>query len=96
MSNEGALNATAISDFFRTGLSHFRFFSMLTKWKRPARQLRLGETLSLGNRGMVAVVKYQQQEFLVGCTNTSIAMLAQLTAGAETSGGHTVEPQGEE
>jgi flagellar biogenesis protein FliO len=48
-------------------------------WRRPARKLKVCETLSLGNRGFLAVVRYQEQQFLVGGTNQSIAMLAQLT-----------------
>jgi len=46
---------------------------------REPRRLRLCETLSLGNRGYVAVVRYRDQQFLVGGTNHSIALLAQLS-----------------
>lgn len=48
--------------------------------RKPPRKLRICETLSLGNRGFLAVVRYQEQQFLVGGTNQSIAMLAQLNS----------------
>lgn len=51
-------------------------------WRRPARKLKVCETLSLGNRGFLAVIRYQEQHFLVGGTNQSIAMLAQLTSAS--------------
>ncbi|MFY9805304.1 MAG: flagellar biosynthetic protein FliO [Candidatus Acidiferrales bacterium] len=72
--------APSVVDFLRDGITHFRLFSWLRGWKRPARQLRVRETLSLGNRGMLAVVAFREQEFLVGCTSTSIALLARLSA----------------
>lgn len=46
---------------------------------RASRQLRLCETVSLGNRAYVAVVGYGEQRFLVGGTNHSLALLAQLS-----------------
>ena len=49
---------------------------------RKRRMLRVCETLSLGNRGYLAVVSYRRQEFLVGGTANSIALLAQLSAEA--------------
>jgi flagellar biogenesis protein FliO len=48
--------------------------------RRSARRLRLSETLSLGEKRFLAVVQFQQQEFLVGGTGTSIALLARLDA----------------
>ena len=47
---------------------------------RPARRLRLSETLSLGEKRFLAVVEFQHQEFLVGGTGNSIALLARLDA----------------
>jgi flagellar biogenesis protein FliO len=44
----------------------------------PARRLRLSETLSLGEKRFLAVVQFQQQEFLLGGTGNSIALLARL------------------
>jgi flagellar biogenesis protein FliO len=46
--------------------------------RRSVRRLRLSETLSLGEKRFLAVVQFQQQEFLVGGTGTSIALLAKL------------------
>jgi flagellar biogenesis protein FliO len=46
---------------------------------REPKRLRLCETLSLGNRGYVAVVRYRHQQFLVGGTGSSIALLAELS-----------------
>jgi len=46
---------------------------------RPERHLRLCETLSLGQRGFLAVVRFEEQRFLVGGTNQSLALLAELS-----------------
>jgi len=66
----------------------FAFLNTLSRRLLPVREprrLRLCETLSLGNRGYVAVVRYHEQQFLVGGTSSSIALLARLEkpAGAE-------------
>ncbi len=47
---------------------------------REPKRLRLCETLSLGNRGYVAVVRYRDQQFLVGGTGSSVALLAELSS----------------
>ena len=52
-----------------------------------ARRLRLSETLSLGEKRFLAVVQFQQQEFLVGGTGSSIALLAKLS-GPDGPGKH--------
>ena len=72
------VTAAAGSNFWHAGLWSWRAFFRLVPWNRPVRKLQLRETVSLGNRGLIAVVQYQDQQFLLGCTNTSIAMLAQL------------------
>ena len=46
--------------------------------RHSVRRLRLSETLSLGEKRFLAVVQFQQQEFLVGGTGSSIALLAKL------------------
>jgi flagellar biogenesis protein FliO len=76
--------ATPGSNFWRVGFRPWNLFSRLGLWNRPARKLHLRETVSLGNRGLLAVVQYQDQQFLLGCTNTSIAMLAQLSGDSQT------------
>jgi flagellar biogenesis protein FliO len=50
------------------------------KRRRSERRLRLSETLSLGEKRFLAVVQFQHQEFLVGGTGSSIALLAKLDA----------------
>lgn len=42
------------------------------------KKLRLCETVSLGERRIVAVVQYEDQQFLVGCAGSSIDLLATL------------------
>ena len=62
--------------FFRTALQHL---SKPALWKRR-RDLRICETLSLGNRNFVAVVGYQDQRFLIAGTPNSISLLADVTS----------------
>jgi flagellar biogenesis protein FliO len=52
--------------------------------RRSVRRLRLSETLSLGEKRFLAVVQFQHQEFLVGGTGNSIALLARLDAPGVT------------
>ncbi|HEY1270837.1 MAG TPA: flagellar biosynthetic protein FliO [Terriglobales bacterium] len=54
--------------------------------KRPPKSLRLCESLSLGERRMVAVIAYQDSRFLVGGTSGSLVLLANLgkDTGTET------------
>jgi flagellar biogenesis protein FliO len=54
------------------------------KRRRSAHRLRLSETLSLGEKRFLAVVQFQHQEFLVGGTGNSIALLARLNAPGAT------------
>jgi len=44
----------------------------------PPRQLRLRETLALGERRFIAVVEFERQKFLIAGTGSSVAMLAAL------------------
>jgi flagellar biogenesis protein FliO len=57
----------------------FEKLSRPALWKRR-RQLRVCETLSLGNRNFVAVIGYQQRRFLVAGTPTTISLLADVTS----------------
>lgn len=43
--------------------------------RRRERALRLGETVSLGEKRLVAVVEFEEQRFLIGVTNQSITLL---------------------
>lgn len=45
---------------------------------RPARNLRVLETVSLGEKRIVAVVQFEQQRFLVGACGTSVSLLSTL------------------
>jgi flagellar biogenesis protein FliO len=78
--------------FVRTTLSQLVSLSRGRVWRRRPRSLRVCETLSLGNRGYLAVVSYRRQEFLVGGTNNSIALLAQLANAVEPEIVEEVEP----
>ncbi|HXZ11146.1 MAG TPA: flagellar biosynthetic protein FliO [Candidatus Sulfotelmatobacter sp.] len=69
-------------DLLRSGFARLAAISRHRIWRRRVQRLRLCETLSLGNRGFLAVVRYEEQRFLVGGTNTSIALLAQLSSRA--------------
>ena len=44
----------------------------------PSRQLRLRETLALGERRFLAVVEFERQKFLIAGTGNSVAMLTTL------------------
>jgi Flagellar biosynthesis protein, FliO len=48
--------------------------------RRPARRLRLCESLALGERRFVAVIEFEQSRFLVGGTSASLVLLARLGA----------------
>lgn len=60
-----------------------------TRWgqtislKRRENQLRLCETLSLGDRRFLAVVLVEQQKYLVGGAPNSVALLAKLPSQAQ-------------
>ncbi|MGH9685693.1 MAG: flagellar biosynthetic protein FliO [Candidatus Acidiferrales bacterium] len=71
-------NVSAL-DLLRTAFARLSSLGLSHVWRRRARGLRVCETLSLGNRGYLAVVSYRRQEFLVGGTTNSIALLAQLS-----------------
>jgi len=58
-----------------------------SRWrKHMPQQLRLGETLSLGERRFVAVVEFERQKFLIGGNGNGVSLLADLqTLSAGTS-----------
>ena len=51
--------------------------------KRRERALQLCETLALGDKRFLAVVRVQQQQFLVGCAGNSIDLLARLSSSSD-------------
>ena len=67
------------------------------RWRaRTPRQLRLCETLALGERRFVAVVQFEQQRFLIGGTGTAVALLASLPAVKAKPVTEAVSPREEE
>jgi flagellar biogenesis protein FliO len=77
--------------FLRTGLEWIRSLSQRRIWRRNPRRLRVSETVSLGNRGYLAVVRFEKQEFLVGGTNNSIALIANLSAPVRQAESFSIE-----
>jgi len=76
----------SITSAVRAGIGRLASISRGRVWRREPRRLRLCETITVGNRGgYLAVVRYERQHFLIGGTNTSIAMLAQLTGAGEVA-----------
>jgi len=51
--------------------------------RRPHRQLRLCENLSLGERRFLSVIEVGRQKFLVGGTGNSLVMLATLPGAGD-------------
>jgi len=80
---------SAVSHTFALLAAHLR--KSLDR-RHSARRLRLSETLSLGEKRFLAVVQFQQQEFLVGGTGSSIALLAKLNSSGGTDH-HDDSPQ---
>lgn len=50
----------------------------------PPRRLRLCESLTLGERRLVAVIEFEEQRFLVGATSTSLLLLCKLERDSGT------------
>jgi len=53
--------------------------------RRTPHQLRLCESLSLGEKRLVAVIQYQGQRFLVGAGAQSVQLLSRLDSSADFS-----------
>jgi hypothetical protein len=71
---------------------HWR--QMLCRMQKPARRLRLAESLPLGDRRFVAVVEFEQQRFLVGGTSASLVLLATLGGAVDMPASITRDPIG--
>jgi len=63
---------------FRKALTHFLSLGGKISVQRRKNDLRLCETLSLGDKRFLAVVLVEQQKFLVGGAGNSVALLAKL------------------
>jgi|HubBroStandDraft_6_1064221.scaffolds.fasta_scaffold3350508_1 flagellar biogenesis protein FliO len=65
------------------------------RWRvRSPKQLQLCESLALGERRFVAVVRFEQRRFLIGATVNSVVMLAQLSGAGSSSDEETEEQCG--
>jgi flagellar biogenesis protein FliO len=61
-------------------------------WRsHPSRQLRLRETLTLGERRFIAVVEFERQRFLIAGTGSSVAMLTALPSAGSAK--ESLEPE---
>jgi flagellar biogenesis protein FliO len=76
--SEGESRATPFDSFLRRLLCVVRRASLLRLSIRRERRLRLRETLSLGERRLVAIVECDRKEFLVAATGQTISLLAPL------------------
>jgi len=77
---ESATNTKGSASWWRVIAEWFRLwrtFPVLRVRKMP-RQLRLCESLSLGEKRVVAVVQYEGQKFLVGGSAHSVRLLGRL------------------
>jgi flagellar biogenesis protein FliO len=79
----------AVGSIFAVVTEHAASVHKSLKRRRSARRLRLSETLSLGDKRFLAVVQFQHQEFLVGATGNSIALLARLDTPGVTPDSQT-------
>ena len=79
----------AVGRIFAVVTEHAAGVHKNLKRRRSARRLRLSETLSLGEKRFLAVVQFQHQEFLVGGTGNSVALLARLDAPGVTPDSQT-------
>jgi flagellar biogenesis protein FliO len=74
----GPAKPKSLLEGFRTALTHFLSFGGKLSVQRRKNDLRLCETLSLGDKRFLAVVLVEQQKFLVGGAGNSVALLAKL------------------
>jgi len=66
--------------------------ALARSWRsHPSRQLRLRETLALGERRFIAVVEFERQKFLIAGTGSSVAMLTALPSAGSAEG--NLEPE---
>lgn len=74
----GPIKPKSLLDGFRTAFAHFLSLGSKLSVQRRKNDLRLCETLSLGDKRFLAVVLVEQQKFLVGGAGNSVALLAKL------------------
>jgi flagellar biogenesis protein FliO len=57
---------------------------MRSRWLHPReRQLKLRETLPLGEKRFLAVVEFERQRFLIGGAANSVSLLTELPSDAQ-------------
>jgi len=76
----GPAKPQSLLEVFRTAFAHFLSFGKKISVQRRKNDLRLCETLSLGDKRFLAVVLVEQQKFLVGGAGNSVALLAKLSS----------------
>jgi flagellar biogenesis protein FliO len=65
-----------------------RIWRVWSGWRQRSvrgKQLRVRETLSLGERRFVAVLECDERRFLIGGTGASISILADLTSAGDNT-----------
>ena len=70
----------------------FRALLGCIKVRRRERELQICETLSLGDKRTLLVVRYGAHRFLIGATNQSISLLDRLESGLGAKRDHGSEP----
>jgi flagellar biogenesis protein FliO len=78
VSNPGENASGTISVRGRTSLLWSLCERLFALSRRPLRQLRLCETLSLGEKRFVSVIEFEGKRFLVGGTAGSLILLDRL------------------
>ena len=74
-----------------TGIFHTEWWQHLwaslpaLRLRRAPRQLRLCESVSLGEKRLIAVIQYQNQCFLIGAGSQSVNLLSRLDTPADFS-----------
>ena len=58
-------------------------YAWILRMRQPARQLRMCESLSLGEKRTVAVLQFEGQRYLVGATASSITLLSRIPESSE-------------
>jgi flagellar biogenesis protein FliO len=61
--------------------------------RRPAKRLRLCESLPLGEHRFVAVVEFDATRFLVGGTSSSLVLLSRLSDPSESTPSEPIPPE---
>ncbi|MGH9534528.1 MAG: flagellar biosynthetic protein FliO [Terriglobales bacterium] len=56
--------------------------------RRPRRELRMAEMLTLSDKRFLAVIRYGQSQFLIGGAQNSIALLSRIEAPCVVAAGH--------